>query len=221
MKMIDQGGLPVFAGETARAPMGIGLFTNPADKAIYAIVGRKEGPQEGYLWQYRLEDDGQGQVKATLVRKFGKWSGKKEIEAIAVDNEMGYVYYADEMEGVRKYHAHPDSSGRELALFATTGIARDHEGISIYRSSDSTGYILVSDQQANQFQIFTREGKAGNPHDHQLVKVVKTSTEGSDGSEVTHLPLNAHFSKGLFVAMSEGGVFHFYDWRDIIGEKVQ
>jgi 3-phytase len=221
MKMIDKGGIPVFAGETDRAPMGIGLYTNPTDKTMYAIVGRKEGPREGYLWQYRLEDDGQGQVKATLVRKFGKWSGKKEIEAIAVDNELGYVYYADEMEGIRKYYAHPDSSGRELALFGTSGFARDHEGISIYRSSDSTGFLLVSDQQANQFRLFTREGKPGDPNDHELVRVVKTSTVGSDGSEVTHLPLNDRFPRGLFVAMSEGGVFHYYDWRDIIGQEVQ
>ncbi|MFY7786627.1 MAG: phytase, partial [Thermoflexibacteraceae bacterium] len=76
--------------------MGISLYKNKAGK-IYAIVGRKSGPTDGsYLWQYLLEDNGAGQVKATLVRKFGVYSGKKEIESIAVDDELGYVYYSDE-----------------------------------------------------------------------------------------------------------------------------
>ena len=34
-----------------------------------------------YLWQYKLSDDGTGNVKAEVIRKFGKYSAKKEIEA--------------------------------------------------------------------------------------------------------------------------------------------
>ncbi|MDN4165786.1 phytase [Cytophagales bacterium LB-30] len=216
MKALTQDGIAVFEGETQRDPMGIALYKAP-DSSIYAIVGRKEGPkEEGYLWQYLLEDDGQGAVKATVVRKFGQWSGKKEIEAIAVDNQLGFVYCSDETVGVRKYYAHPDSSNIELALFGTTGFARDHEGISIYQSTDSTGFILVSDQQANQFQIFSREGKGSNPHEHELIKVVRVSTNESDGSEVTSVPLPG-FPKGLFVAMSDDKTFQLYRWEDIIG----
>ena len=74
--------------DSLRDPMGIALYTNPADKKIYAIVGRKTGPVDGtYLWQYLLEADAKGVVKVSLVRKFGYYSGKKEIESIAVDNE--------------------------------------------------------------------------------------------------------------------------------------
>lgn len=216
MKPLDRGGIEVFEGEAQRDPMGIALYTAP-DSSIYAIVGRKEGPTKGgYLWQYLLEDNGQGEVKATLVRKFGNWSGNKEIEAIAVDSKLGYVYCSDETVGVRKYYAHPDSSTIELALFATQGFARDHEGISIYQSTDSTGYILVSDQQANQFHIFTREGNGANPHDHPLVKVVKVSTHESDGSDATSVMLPG-FPKGLFVAMSDNKTFQIYKWEDIIG----
>jgi len=217
MKALTQDGIAVFEGETQRDPMGIALYKAP-DNSIYAIVGRKEGPTVGeYFWQYLLEDDGQGLVKATLVRKFGNWSGKKEIESIAVDNKLGYVYASDETVGVRKYYVHPDSSNVELALFGTTGFTRDHEGISIYQSTDTTGFILVSDQQANQFQIFSREGTASNPHNHQLIKVVKVSTNESDGSDVTSVPLPG-FPKGLFVAMSDNRTFQIYKWEDIIGE---
>ena len=222
MKSVDGGGIDVFKGEarpSRNAPMGIALYERPADKKIFAIVSRKNGPKDGtYLWQYELYDNGNGEVKATLVRKFGAFSGRQEIEAIAVDDELGYVYYSDEKEGVRKYYADPEKGNEQLALFANRGFASEQEGISIYKTGKGTGYILVSDQQANRFHIFTREGAGSNPHQHQLVKVVRTATRFSDGSEVTSVPILPDFPKGVFVAMSENETFHLYRWEDLIGE---
>jgi 3-phytase len=212
---VDNGGIPVFQGEKERAPMGVALYTRPADKAIFAIVGRKSGPADGYLWQYRLVDEA-GVVKGRLVRKFGAYSGKKEIESIAVDNELGYVYYSDETVGVRKYLADPSKwDNKELALFATEGFTSDHEGISIYPLTDSTGYILVSNQQNNSFMVYSREGDNGKPDEHKLIAEVPVSTLESDGSDVTAVPLGNKFARGLFVAMSNGKVFHYYSWDDI------
>lgn len=217
MKAIDHGGLPVFEGETTegyRDLMGISLYTSPT-KEIYAIVGRKTGPLEGeYLWQYLLTDDGSGNVKATLKRKFGKYSGKKEIEAIAVDNELGYVYYSDEQFGVRKYYADPSKGNAELGIFAKEGFKEDHEGISIYKATAKTGYILVSDQSANHFKVFKREG------DNAFVKSIPMSTNNSDGSDVVAVPLNEDFKHGLFVAMSDNKTFQYYRWEDLIGKEL-
>ncbi|HEY1109342.1 MAG TPA: phytase, partial [Opitutaceae bacterium] len=100
MESVDKGDLAIFPGDVTRAPMGVALYTRPSDGAVFAIVGGKSGPAQGYLGQYRLEDDGAGKVKMTLVRQFGAYSAKKEIESIAVDNELGYVYYSDEGVGV-------------------------------------------------------------------------------------------------------------------------
>ncbi|TWV99270.1 phytase [Chitinophaga pinensis] len=212
---VDGGGIPVFQGEKERAPMGIAMYTRPEDAAIFAIVGRKSGPAEGYLWQYRLVDEN-GVVKGRLVRKFGTYSGKKEIESIAVDNKLGYVYYSDETVGVRKYLADPAKwDNKELALFAKEGFVSDHEGISIYPTSDSTGYILVSNQQNNSFMIYRREGENGVANEHKLIGEAPVSTLESDGSEVTAVPLGSKFPKGMFVAMSNGKVFHYYSWEDI------
>ncbi|SKC19084.1 phytase [Dyadobacter psychrophilus] len=221
MKAIDNGGIDVFTGETERDPMGISLYTRSSDKAIFAIVGRKSGPADGYLWQYQLSDDGKGNVKADIVRKFGKYSGKKEIESIAVDNELGYVYYSDEQFGIRKYYVNPDSSGKELSIIPNTGFAEDNEGISIYKTGDKTGYLLVSDQGADKFHIFKREGEKDNPHQNKLVRIVKVAAHKSDGSDLTNLSLNPAFQNGLFVAMSEGKVFHYYRWEDIIGKAAK
>ncbi len=223
LEPLDNGGIPVFESEvdSLRDPMGIALYTNPLDNMIYAIVGRKTGPTDGsYLWQYLLSDDGTGNVKGTLVRKFGYYSGKKEIEAIAVDNELGYVYHSDEQHGVRKSYAHPDSSNVELALFGTSGFTEDIEGISIYKFDDGTGYILVSDQQADYFRIFPREGVDTNPHDHPEIAAVHTSTEESDGNDVTSRALPG-YPNGLFVAMSDDKTFQYYSWEKLVGDKLR
>ncbi len=220
MLPIDNGGIEVFTGEIDRAPMGISLYKRESDDVIFAIVGRKSGPSDGYLWQYRLDGNPDGTIGATIVRSFGTYSGEKEIEAIAVDDEYGYVYYSDEGVGIRKYHADPDQTNEELALFATTGIADDHEGISIYKTDMGTGYIILSDQQANKFHFFSREGTKLNPHDHQLIKVINAACNFSDGSEVTNASLGSLFPKGLFVAMSDDKTFHFYDWEDLAGDDL-
>jgi len=222
MKPADNGGIPVFEGEKQpeyRDLMGISLYKDPSGN-IYAIAGRKTGPSENYLWQYLLKDDGTGHVKAELIRKFGKYSGKKEIEAIAVDDKLGYIYYSDERVGVRKYYADPAKGNEELALFADTGFAGDHEGISIYTTSDSTGFILVSDQQADQFRIYPREGRAGAPHDHPLLRTVKVSAHESDGSESVSVPLGPDFPRGIFVAMSDNKTFQLYRPEAILGDSL-
>jgi 3-phytase len=222
LKPLDKGGIPVFENEidSLRDPMGIALYTNQADQKIYAIVGRKTGPTDGsYLWQYRLDDDGKGNVKGTLVRKFGLYSGKKEIESIAVDNELGYVYHSDEKYGIHKSYAHPDSSNIELSLFGQQDFTEDIEGISIYKFDNGTGYILVSDQQANKFNVYPREG-SGSPHAYQRIKSINTSTVESDGSEVTSAALPG-FLKGLFVAMSDDKTFQFYSWESLAGDSLK
>lgn len=219
MRCIDRGDLLLFDGDNSRAPMGIALYTRPSDGALFAIVSGKNGPLHNYLAQYRLLRDQEGYITMTLVREFGNYSGKQEIEAVAVDNELGYVYYSDEKFGVRKYHADPDAPNaqQELALFGTQGFKRDQKGIAIYKVNNGTGYIIVSDQQAQQMQIFTREGTPQNPHDHRLVKIVKVEALVTDGCDVTNAKLAPLFPNGVFVAMSDDKTFHYYAWEDIAG----
>lgn len=213
---IDNGGIAVFENEKERAPMGIALYTRPTDKSVFVIVGRKSGPQDGYLWQYQLQGNADGTIGATKTRAFGQYSGKKEIEAIAVDNELGYVYYSDEKVGVRKYNADPLAQDlNQLVLFADSGFVSDHEGIAIYKQTDSTGYIVVSNQQNNSVMIYPREGTTSDKHQHPLLVEIPISAVECDGLEVSPLPLGKQFPAGVLVAMSNGKVFHYYDWRDI------
>jgi 3-phytase len=217
-------GLNVFAGRQgeAAAPMGISLYKRPADGAIFAIVSPKTGPRESYLCQFRLSDDGGGKVKAEKVREFGRFSGTAEIEAIAVDDALGYVYYADEGDGIHKYYADPDhpDAARELAHFGKEGFEADREGIAIYARDDGTGYIVCTDQLAgnSEYQIYRREGAPGRPHDHsQMLKVVRSNADSTDGIEVTSRALGPAFPNGIMVVMNSGPRnFLIYRWEDVI-----
>jgi len=201
--------------------MGVAVYHDQGTGKHYVVAGRKNGPTDGtYLWQYEIIGN-QGSIELKLVRKFGTFSGQKEIEAIAVDNELGYIYYSDEGVGVRKYFADPTKGNKELALFATEGFAKDHEGISIYKLDEQTGYILVSDQAANKFHVFPREGSKENPHHHKLITVINTGTVNSDGSDIVSVPLDETFKKGLFVAMSDDKTFQFYKWEDLAGSALK
>ena len=207
------------SGEEA-APMGIGLYRRARDGAVFAILSPKAGPRDGYLQEYRLDDDGAGRVQATWVRTFGRFSGVSEIEAIAVDDDLGYVYYADEGDGIHKYHADPDrpDATRELAHFGLTSFNADREGIAIYARDDRTGYIVCTDQldRSSEFHVYRREGAPGNPHDHtDLLKVFAGSSDATDGIEIAAGPLPG-FPHGLMVAMNSAPKnFLLYRWDAI------
>lgn len=217
-----EGGIPVFEDQQGESgePMGITLYRRPADAAVFAIVGRKTGPPAGYLWQYRLDFASPTSLSASKVREFGVYSGKKEIEAIAVDDELGFVYYADETAGVRKYHAdpdHPDAS-RELAFFATAGFRGDHEGIAVYQDRDGAGYVILTDQIPgdSEYHIFTRQGPPEDPHRHDLVGIFRGAADSTDGIEVTARPLGPDYPRGIFIAMNSGPRnFLIYRWTDV------
>ena len=221
--MEEIGAISVFEGETDRDPMGISIYKNPHTEEIFAIVGRKFGPSGTYLWQYKLSENN-GKVTGEVVRKFGNFSGKKEIESIAVDDELGFIYYSEEGFGVRKYYADPAKGNQELVLFGQKDFKEDVEGISIYDTGNGKGYILISNQQADTFNVYRREGNNGNANQHYRIAEIPVSTKESDGSEVVNVNLGPKFPNGVFVAMTNGKVFHYYDWREfqkIIDEQSQ
>ena len=208
MKPLDGGGFKVFEDEELeenRLPMGVSLYKSPKDATVYAIVGRKTGPAEGYLYQYALNADSLG-VSSNYVRKFGKFSGVKEIEAIAVDDENGFVYFSDEGVCIKKYHAEPSMGNEEISCFGGEYFDEDIEGIAIASYTDGHGYLIVSNQQKGEFNIFDRETNA-------YINAVNLSTTETDGCEAVTVPLNDTFKNGLFVAMNDEKNFYFYDMK--------
>lgn len=216
------GGLRVFEGceGDEAAPMGIGLYRRPGDGRVFAVVSRKSGPSRGYLWQYEIHDDGAGALALTKVRELGDFSGEGEIEALCVDDEAGFIYYADEALAIRQWAADPDSpdAGHELAQFGTEGFGGDREGIAILPTGPGAGWIVCTDQvESGSFaRLYRREGEPGAPYAHPLVGVVATGADETDGLEICGRPLGPSFPEGLVVAMNSGERnFLLYDLRDL------
>lgn len=216
MQPLDGGGIPVFADETNpehRLPMGIALYKSPSSGKLYMIVGRKTGPVNDYLYQYLLTYDPRG-LKAVLVRKFGRFSGTKEIEAIAVDDALGWVYYSDEGVCIRKYHAEPSLGNREIDCFGGDRFQDDIEGIAIAATGEHSGVLIVSDQQRGTFNLFDRVS-------NEYLRAVNLGTTETDGCEVTTVGLGSSYPGGLFVAMNDERDFYFYDLRRILEPDTQ
>ncbi|WP_439150977.1 phytase [Winogradskyella sp.] len=206
MEMLDKGGLKVFEDESEianRRPMGIAFYRDFAASVTYIIVSRKEGPINNYLYQYQLISDSLG-ISTRLVRKFGQFSRKKEIEAIAVDNELGFIYYSDEDHCIRKYYADPKKGNEELSCFGSDYFNRDIEGIAIAKYQNNSGFLIVSNQQSHSFCVFDRKT-------NDFIKEVNLGTLETDGCEVTTIPLGRKFPEGLFVSMTDSKEFLFHN----------
>jgi 3-phytase len=221
-RLDELGVAPVFEGQSGdfAAPMGIALYKRPADEAVFAIVGRKSGPADGYIWQYRVAADSGGRPVLTKVREFGKFSETGEIESIVADDAAGFLYYSDEGAGIRKYKADPDSrdAATEVALFGATDYRGDREGLAIYSTGHNTGFIISTDQieGGSRYILYPREGTAGNPHRHDPVAVIEPGADGTDGIEATSAALDARFPDGLLVTMNSGAKnFLLFAWKPV------
>lgn len=217
LERISSTGIPVFEGGTASAATGVALYRRPQDGELFAIVSRKTGPQNGYLAQYRLDVGNNGIVGGTLVRTFGQWSGKGEIEAVAVDARNGWVYYADETYGVLKYPADPDApnAGTPLAVLATEGYSGRREGIALYTDATGPGYLLVLEKgEPSILHVYERNVTPSDPHTHREIGQVPLDSPNADGLEVTSTRLNSTFAGGMLV-VAAGRTFDYYAWSDI------
>jgi 3-phytase len=213
------GRTDVLAGVTGEAgePMGIALYTRPSiaagQETFYAIVSPKTGPTTQYLAQYRLVAN-RGRIDAVFVRRFGNFSGNKEIEALFVDDALSLVYASDETVGTRMMPADPDAVGAdmELGFFNTTGFMGDHEGIGLYAGPGESGYLVFTDQLEAESRFYVRP--RSNPA--ALTGIFVGSADDTDGIEVTSENLGPEFPEGLMVAMnSKDKNFLIYDWREI------
>jgi 3-phytase len=227
---IDSGGtlLDVTAPEgiptpELAAPYGLCLYRRPSDGAMFVIASSREGESAKNLHQYRLFEGKNGKIRGQYVRAFGRSSIADKVEGLVADDELSYVYAADEEAAVRKYHADPaHGNDRMLAAFALAdGIEGDREGLALYRCDEKTGYLLLSSQKGKRYsslKVYRREGEPGNPHEHKLLATLDTvGSEETDGLEVTPHGVHEQFPHGLIVKHdSPSRGFKIYSWTDFM-----
>ena len=183
---------------------------------------RRPGRSDNYLWQYRLEDDGTGRVKATFVRRFGTFSGIGEIEAIAIDDELGVRVLR------RRSRRDPQVAGRSrCARRGSRARAVRDEGLSAGSRRDrdlrpaerQRVHRVASISCRARASSTSTDAKANRdgPHDHSTELLsFKGGADGTDGLDVTSASLGAAFPDGLIVAMnSSSRNFVFFRWHDV------
>ena len=134
----------------------------------------------------------------SFVQAFGKYSGGGEIEAIAIDDTEGIVYYSDESAGIRRYLFSSDSTVEPLSMFGQNDFREDREGIAILKQAGSPDWLIVSDQQEHTFNCYAVD--PASPEAPSRNFVWNLSTIETDGCDVIGDSLSPRFPKGIFVA---------------------
>jgi len=198
-------------------PYGFAMYHSKQTNRHYAFVS--DNDNDGTVRQYELFDAG-GSVSGALVRQFNVGS---TVEGIVADDELGYVYVAQEDVAIWKYGAAPAASAtpadRTAVDFTTSGggpLTADIEGLTLYYASSGAGYLIASSQGASTYFIYKRE--AGNDFVASFNIVANESAgidlvTATDGIHVVNGNLGAvpgayDWTAGLFIAHDDWNIFH-------------
>jgi 3-phytase len=105
------------------------------------------------------------------------------------------------------------------------GLVADIEGVSIWRGKDGRGYLVLSNQGADNFAVYRREGDNAFVGIFHVVADPERGFDGvseTDGLDVTSAALGPRFPEGLLVAQDgrnlsprERQNYKYVSWRDI------
>ena len=162
------------------------------------------GDSSGNVEQWRL-DWSDGRVTGTEVRRleFGSTT-----EGCVADDALGWVYFAEEGNAIWRFGADPSdgTNGTRIARVKSNGgdvLEEDIEGLALYRSDSSRGYLVASSQGADEFVVMDRQP----PHAPRGVfRVNADAIDGvshTDGIEVTSAFLGDGYAGGLFVVQDD------------------
>jgi 3-phytase len=211
-------GSGVSAGEGGIFPVYGGCMYRAPSAETYVFVNTKGGAFKQFL----VKDDGAGSIAATSVRTFGVDS---QPEGCAVDDASSVLYLGEEGRGLHRLDARPEGGHEPSLVDGIEGghLSPDVEGVAIYRSSQTTGYVLVSSQGNDTVAIYTLEGDNTYLGRFHVAAGVVDEVTHSDGIEVTHVALSPEFSQGMFLIHDDRDdsngkpAFKLVPWERIAG----
>jgi 3-phytase len=170
---------------------------------------------ENRVEQWELVDAG-GTVAGVRVRA---WSLTSVAEGLVADDELGYLYLAEENRGIYRYGAEPgDPTGNRVTIDvvgSATQLVADVEGLTIYYRSNGLGYLIASSQGNNRYNVYRREGGNAYLGTFEIANGVFGSARDTDGIDVINANLGPLYPLGLFVAQNDDTDFKMVPWEDI------
>ena len=166
------------------------LARSPKTGKFYHVITSKESGCE----QYELADDGAGKIKGTRIRR---WSLGK-CEGAVADDERGKLFIGEEERGVWELGLEPEdpAPGKLVIRLGENGLEGDVEGLAIYYAAGGRGYLLVSNQGANNVKVYDR-----TTYEYVTTFAIKGAKD-TDGLDVVNVPLGPAYPHGLFACHS-------------------
>jgi 3-phytase len=204
-----------------RDPYGLCMYVSSRDGAAYVFVNNSD---RGEFKQWRLADEG-GRVAATVVREFVVGS---QAEGCVADDATGALYIAEEDVGLWRYSAEPDGGDERRQIDSTEGgrLTADAEGLAIFHGTGDTGYLVLSNQGADNYALYRREGDNVFIGMFQVGANDALGIDGAsetDGLEVTSSPLGPAFPHGLLVVQDGRNItplerqnFKLVPWQHVV-----
>lgn len=178
-------------------PYGLCMYRSAKTGNYFVIIN----DTDGVVKQWLLLDNGNQKVGVKLVREFKLDS---QTEGCVADDETGYLYIGEEDVGIWKYSAEPDGGEdrTQVDSVADGNLTDDVEGLSIYFGPDGAGYLIASNQGADNYAVYERAGDNKFLGLFHLVADEESGIDGvseTDGLDVTSANLGPTFPNGLLI----------------------
>jgi 3-phytase len=178
-------------------PYGQCMYKSHKDGSFYVFIN----DSEGLVRQWQLVDGGKGRVGAEVVREFNVGS---QTEGCVADDEFGQLYVGEEDVGIWKYSAEPDGADQRSAVdnIGDGNLTDDVEGLAIIYGPEGKGYLIASNQGADNYAVYEREGNNRFLGHFYVVADEQTGIDGAsetDGLDVSSANLGPGFQYGVLV----------------------
>jgi 3-phytase len=216
-RRVSRAGDPVPTGFAD--PYGLCMYADAS--GFYVFVNNGD---DGLHRQWRITARG-GKAVGELVREIPVGS---QAEGCAADDATGALYITEEDGGFFRYSAKPDggTARKEIdRVDGPNGLKADIEGVEIWAGRDGKGFIVLSNQGADNYAVYRREGNNAYVGSFHVVADPDRGIDGvseTDGLDVVSGPLGAKFPDGLLVVQDgrnlsprERQNYKFVSWHDI------
>ncbi|MCT4644804.1 MAG: phytase [Carboxylicivirga sp.] len=165
-----------------------------ADKH-YAYVNGKNGNIEQWWLNNKTKD-----MKAELVRSF--WV-KSQPEGMVVDPVTNTLFVGVEEDAIYKFSALESADTTSIKIkdsdINNPAISYDIEGLSVYRISETEGYLIASIQGSFSYAVFDLCNQNNYITSFKITNGIVDGVEETDGLDVTNVALSPEFPNGILV----------------------
>lgn len=179
-------------------PYGMCMYQSAGSGETYVFIN----DTDGIVKQWQLADVGGGKIGATLLREFSVGS---QTEGCVADDETGDLYIGEEDVAIWKYSAEPDGGEGRVLVDSTDengNLTDDVEGLSIFYGENGGGYLVASNQGADNYALYERDGDNEFIGHFHIVADEATGIDGAsetDGLDVSSADFGPGFPGGLLV----------------------